>query len=59
MVSPEGRRKGRPQNSWMQKLTTGLKEMKIRGMQWINRGDGEEKKKKLRHSRMCKIDPHK
>ena len=41
---PPGRkRKGRPRNSWMEEVTTGIKEKGIRSMEWI---DMEEWSKK-------------
>ena len=31
------RRKGKPRNSWMQDVTTGVKEKGIKNMDWIDR----------------------
>ena len=31
------RRKGRPQNSWMQEVTTGMREKGINNMEWVDR----------------------
>ena len=33
------RREGRPRNSWVQEVTTGMREQGINSMEWI---DGEE-----------------
>ena len=42
---PSGRRrKGRPRNSWMQEVTTGLRERGIGGLEWVDR---EEWRKKM------------
>ena len=37
------RRKGRPQNSWMQEVTTGMREMGINNMKWIDKEKWEGK----------------
>ena len=35
---PPGRRiNGRPRNSWMQKITTGMREKGIKNMEWVDR----------------------
>ena len=34
---PSGRRKGRPRNWWMQELTTGMREMGINNVEWVDR----------------------
>ena len=34
---PGGRRKGRPRNSWMQEVTTGMREKGISNMEWERR----------------------
>jgi hypothetical protein len=34
---PPGRRKGRPRNSWMQEVTTGMREKGINNMEWVDR----------------------
>ena len=42
---PPGRRriiKGRPRNSWIQKITTGMREKEI-NMEWIDRGEWRRK----------------
>ena len=39
---PERRRKGRPRNSWMQEVTTGMGEMGINNLGWIEKKSGEE-----------------
>jgi hypothetical protein len=31
------RRKGRPRNSWMQEVTTGMRERKIGDLEWVDR----------------------
>ena len=38
------KRKGSPPNSWMQKVTTGMREKEINNMEWIVR---EEWKRKI------------
>ena len=41
---PAGRRrKGRSQNSWMQKVTTGMRKKGINNMQWIDREEWRRK----------------
>ena len=41
---PPGRRKkGRPQNSWMQEVTTGMREKGIDDLEWVDR-EGWRKK---------------
>ena len=35
---PPGISKGRPWNSWMQEVTTGMWEKGINNMEWVNRG---------------------
>ena len=38
---PAGRkRKGRPRNSWMQEITTGMRKKVIKNMEWIDRKNG-------------------
>jgi hypothetical protein len=32
-----GRRKGRPRNSWMQEVTTGMRERGIGDLEWVDR----------------------
>ena len=32
-----GRRKGKPRNSWMQRVTTGMREKVINNMEWDDR----------------------
>ena len=39
MVPTWKRRKGRPRNSWMQQVTTGMREKEINNLEWI---EGEE-----------------
>ena len=34
---PGRRRKGRPRNSWMPEVTTGMREKGINSMEWSNR----------------------
>ena len=38
---PGRRRKGRPRNSWMQEVTTGMREWGICDWEWVDR-EGEE-----------------
>ena len=38
------RRKGRPRNSWMQEVTTGMRERKIGDLEWVDR---EVRRKKI------------
>jgi hypothetical protein len=40
---PGRRRKGRPQNLWIQEVTTGMREKGINNMEWIDR-EGWRKK---------------
>ena len=40
---PKKRRKGRPRNSWMQEVTTGMKERGIGDLEWVDR-EGWRKK---------------
>ena len=42
---PLGRRKGRPRNSWMQEVTTGIREKGINNMEWIDREEWRRKVK--------------
>ena len=44
---PPVRRKGRPRNSWMQEVTTGMREKGVNSMEWINR-EGCRRKIKLK-----------
>ena len=37
--------KGRPQNSWMQEVTTGMREKGINNMEWF---DTEERRRKIK-----------
>ena len=37
--TPGRRPKGRARYSWMQEVTTGMREKKINGMQWIDMGE--------------------
>ena len=39
---PERRRKGRPRNSWMQEVTTGMREKGI-NMKWVDRDEWRRK----------------
>ena len=41
---PGRRRKGRPQNSWMHEVITGMREKAINNMEW---GDREEWRRKI------------
>ena len=34
---PGRRRKGRPQNSWMLEITTGMGQKEINNMEWVDR----------------------
>ena len=50
---PESRRKGRPQNSWMQEVRTGMRETGIGvGRQRRVEKDGEGKQIYCRHRKM-------
>ena len=40
---PGRRRKGRPRNSWMQEVTTGMSERGIGDLEWVDR-EGRRKK---------------
>ena len=40
---PTGRRKGRPRNSWMQEITTGMRERGIGDLEWLDREGGRRK----------------
>ena len=42
---PGRRKKGRPQNLWMQKVTTGMREKGIDNMEWVDRGECRKKMK--------------
>ena len=42
---PERRRKGKPHNSWMQEVTTGMREKGINNMEWAG---GEEWRRKIK-----------
>ena len=45
-LCPPGRRKkGRPRNSWMQKVTTGMREKEFNNMKWVNKEEWKRKRK--------------
>ena len=46
---PGRRRKGRPRNSWMQEVTTGIKGKGIANIELINREEWRRKMKLLTH----------
>ena len=42
-VHLEEEKKGRPRNSWMQEVTTGMREKGIKNMEWIDREEWRRK----------------
>ena len=42
---PLGRRRGRPRNSWMQEVTTRMREKEINSMECIDREEWKRKRK--------------
>ena len=46
---PGRRRKGRPWNSWMQEVITGIRERGICDLEWVDREGGERRLIYLRH----------
>ena len=43
-LPPGTRRKGRSRNSWMQEVTTGMREKGINDMEWITEKNAKENK---------------
>ena len=50
--TPGRLRKRRPRNSWRQEVTTGMRELRIGDLNWVEREGGERKLIKLRHTKM-------
>ena len=48
---PGRRRKGRPRNSWMQEVTTGMGEWGIGYLEWVEKG-GERKLIYFKHKKI-------
>ena len=44
---PGKQRKGRTRKSWMQEITTGMREMGINNLEWVD-GEGSENKNKIK-----------
>ena len=42
---PGRRRKGRPRHSWMQEVTSGMREKGINNMKWVDREEWRRKTK--------------
>jgi hypothetical protein len=42
---PGRRRKERPRNSWMQEVTTGVRERRINNLEWVDR---ERQRRKIK-----------